>query len=69
MMCCEVISARILLCDLAGSERLKKSDVGRSELQSGPPEVSGEAQKEAIEINKWLTRKGNRKTSSSKLFI
>ena len=52
--------ARILLCDLAGSERLKKSDVlapcsgevlvfGRVRRQ-----VSGDAQKEAIEINKRL---------------
>eukprot|EP00435_Cladocopium_sp_Y103_P044222 s316_g12.t1 len=41
------LSGKILLCDLAGSERLKKSD------------VSGEAQKEAIEINKSLTALGD----------
>eukprot|EP00439_Symbiodinium_sp_Y106_P076786 s2706_g15.t2 len=41
------LSGKILLCDLAGSERLKKSD------------VSGDAQKEAIEINKSLTALGD----------
>merc|ERR1711937_516440 len=38
---------KILICDLAGSERLKKS------------EVTGEMQKEAIEINKSLTALGD----------
>ncbi|CAE7446105.1 KIN14E [Symbiodinium natans] len=41
------LSGKLLLCDLAGSERLKKSD------------VSGDAQKEAIEINKSLTALGD----------
>jgi hypothetical protein len=41
------IQGKILLCDLAGSERLKKS------------EVSGDLQKEAIEINKSLTALGD----------
>jgi len=40
-------SGKILLVDLAGSERLKKS------------EVTGEARKEAIEINKSLTALGD----------
>lgn len=40
-------TGKILLCDLAGSERLKKS------------EVSGDSQKEAIEINKSLTALGD----------
>lgn len=43
----EVILGKILLVDLAGSERLKKS------------EVTGDAQKEAIEINKSLTALGD----------
>jgi len=38
---------KILMCDLAGSERLKKS------------EVTGDQQKEAIEINKSLTALGD----------
>merc|ERR1719195_1095001 len=38
---------KILMCDLAGSERLKKS------------EVTGDMQKEAIEINKSLTALGD----------
>ena len=55
--------ARILLCDLAGSERLKKSDVESpgfaphsncSEFCENTSKVSGDAQKEAIEINKYL---------------
>merc|ERR1712039_45430 len=41
------LQGKILLCDLAGSERLKKS------------EVSGDQQKEAIEINKSLTALGD----------
>merc|ERR1719181_2578374 len=41
------LQGKILMCDLAGSERLKKS------------EVSGEQQKEAIEINKSLTALGD----------
>merc|ERR1719262_960678 len=43
----ETAKGKILLCDLAGSERLKKS------------EVSGDMQKEAIEINKSLTALGD----------
>merc|ERR1719356_2109124 len=43
----ETLKGKILMCDLAGSERLKKS------------EVSGEGQKEAIEINKSLTALGD----------
>merc|ERR1719316_396593 len=43
----EQLRGKILLCDLAGSERLKKS------------EVSGDMQKEAIEINKSLTALGD----------
>merc|ERR1719277_223894 len=43
----EQLRGKILLCDLAGSERLKKS------------EVSGDSQKEAIEINKSLTALGD----------
>merc|ERR1711862_543806 len=43
----EKLRGKILLCDLAGSERLKKS------------EVSGDMQKEAIEINKSLTALGD----------
>mmetsp|Transcript_53411 Transcript_53411/g.165854 ORF Transcript_53411/g.165854 Transcript_53411/m.165854 type:complete len:151 (-) Transcript_53411:78-530(-) len=39
----EKLRGKILICDLAGSERLKRS------------EVSGDAQREAIEINKSLT--------------
>merc|ERR1711920_861574 len=41
------LRGKILMCDLAGSERLKKS------------EVTGDAQKEAIEINKSLTALGD----------
>jgi len=41
------LRGKILMCDLAGSERLKKS------------EVSGDMQKEAIEINKSLTALGD----------
>jgi len=43
----EQLRGKILLCDLAGSERLKRS------------EVSGDAQKEAIEINRSLTALGD----------
>eukprot|EP00450_Noctiluca_scintillans_P007425 CAMPEP_0194496230 /NCGR_PEP_ID=MMETSP0253-20130528/13568_1 /TAXON_ID=2966 /ORGANISM="Noctiluca scintillans" /LENGTH=1087 /DNA_ID=CAMNT_0039337603 /DNA_START=27 /DNA_END=3290 /DNA_ORIENTATION=- len=43
----EQIRGKILMCDLAGSERLKKS------------EVQGAQQKEAIEINKSLTALGD----------
>merc|ERR1719324_229693 len=43
----EKLRGKILLCDLAGSERLKKS------------EVTGDLQKEAIEINKSLTALGD----------
>merc|ERR1712176_615507 len=43
----ETISGKILLCDLAGSERIKKT------------EVKGERQKEAIDINKSLAALGN----------
>lgn len=41
------LRGKILMCDLAGSERLKKS------------EVTGDMQKEAIEINKSLTALGD----------
>jgi hypothetical protein len=43
----EQLRGKLLLCDLAGSERLKKS------------EVSEKGQKEAIEINKSLTALGD----------
>eukprot|EP00933_Yihiella_yeosuensis_P043638 TRINITY_DN3854_c0_g2_i2.p1 TRINITY_DN3854_c0_g2~~TRINITY_DN3854_c0_g2_i2.p1 ORF type:complete len:167 (-),score=32.15 TRINITY_DN3854_c0_g2_i2:294-737(-) len=43
----EQLRGKILLCDLAGSERLKKS------------QVSEDMQKEAIEINKSLTALGD----------
>merc|ERR1719379_1802582 len=43
----EALNGKILICDLAGSERLKKS------------EVTGDGQKEAIEINKSLTALGD----------
>jgi len=43
----EVLDGKILLCDLAGSERLKKT------------EATGEQKKEAIEINKSLTALGD----------
>merc|ERR1719189_807269 len=43
----EMLQGKILMCDLAGSERLKKS------------QVSEEMQKEAIEINKSLTALGD----------
>merc|ERR1711959_829150 len=43
----EFLRGKILICDLAGSERLKKS------------EVTGDMQKEAIEINKSLTALGD----------
>mmetsp|Transcript_36680 Transcript_36680/g.84390 ORF Transcript_36680/g.84390 Transcript_36680/m.84390 type:complete len:1127 (-) Transcript_36680:98-3478(-) len=43
----EQTKGKILMCDLAGSERLKKS------------EVTGDMQKEAIEINKSLTALGD----------
>mmetsp|Transcript_35438 Transcript_35438/g.76466 ORF Transcript_35438/g.76466 Transcript_35438/m.76466 type:complete len:967 (-) Transcript_35438:175-3075(-) len=41
------VQGKIMMCDLAGSERLKKSH------------VSGERQKESIEINKSLTAMGD----------
>merc|ERR1712048_44744 len=43
----ETIDGKMLLCDLAGSERIKKT------------EVEGERQKEAIDINKSLAALGN----------
>jgi kinesin family protein C2/C3 len=43
----ETFHGKILLCDLGGAERLKRSD------------VSGDRQKEAIEINKSLTALGD----------
>ncbi len=43
----EMVKGKMLLCDLAGSERLAKS------------EVTGNAAKEAIEINKSLTALGD----------
>jgi len=43
----ETIQGKILLCDLAGAERIKKT------------EVEGERQKEAIDINKSLAALGN----------
>jgi len=43
----ETINGKMLLCDLAGSERIKKT------------EVEGERQKEAIDINKSLAALGN----------
>merc|ERR1719158_1548353 len=43
----EQLKGKILICDLAGSERLKKS------------QVTGDMQKEAIEINKSLTALGD----------
>mmetsp|Transcript_159788 Transcript_159788/g.388000 ORF Transcript_159788/g.388000 Transcript_159788/m.388000 type:complete len:137 (+) Transcript_159788:2-412(+) len=43
----EQLRGKILICDLAGSERLKKS------------QVTEDAQKEAIEINKSLTALGD----------
>merc|ERR1712113_559605 len=42
----EIVRGKILICDLAGSERLKKS------------QVSEDMEKEAIEINKSLTALG-----------
>merc|ERR1719361_91909 len=43
----EVLKGKLLICDLAGSERLSKSG------------VTGDGQKEAIEINKSLTALGD----------
>merc|ERR1719388_169546 len=43
----ETVKGKILICDLAGSERLKKS------------QVTEDMQKEAIEINKSLTALGD----------
>jgi len=43
----ETIQGKLLLCDLAGAERIKKT------------EVDGERQKEAIDINKSLAALGN----------
>merc|ERR1719361_2426366 len=43
----KVVTGKLLICDLAGSERLSKSG------------VTGDGQKEAIEINKSLTSLGD----------